>query len=1577
MPGYDDALQKKNPYALDKEVIDDINKQLKSKEAEDLKNRNQETKWLSDNLEKLLQDEKKKRQEQERERQALEKKKFDEEHTAEKHTEGLKNMLSAEKDNMNKRQLVSFPTKSVLAPAYNERFRERLTAAKRIEKQADPSSELYQKDKNRQMLIGARDNYSRACIKNMETLMEGRAVTCEGAEYKDLAQFIGTSAAAFSEKDKISLLDCYLGTSMKKGPGGYEGQDRQKALDLMTKALFSIDLSSIKLDSDISFVMNATRLESVMGMVVAYEHMLVRYETSDKEEKVHTYFDELSSETAEAVKEQLDKLRIVSLYYVNRRDIITNNYYAGHQNNEISLKGDDALANQKALAQKLLESQFIGHRLMETYGAGKEVIAASGWDQKLIESNLTKNMIIEAQKLTGSKMAAQELQREKLEEAFKSMDYFGINGFGIYTSEAVRSSTGFAMLFFAMNDLERNSGFFDINSFEMKLVKKHLGKVKTILGKTASRLGFYDAKCLLTEELSELVGCCEEYMKVRKGIASSGRYESVVKISEASASCLKFMQSLSEEQFETITKGKEKAALSDVFSKSDMIVDRNRSELSESKKVFLRNQKDELADSFAAAYGRNSRFRNYGTYMRNINGILDKAVDEDKKSFIDHKNTLLQNYDAIIKLGNSYIKGQRPSMSAGVNRCSIAREAVRNAREMMELIRRLSFADLKNRGKNGLSFKNALFGEDIVNMYEVEVGREIRTRVRGGSSDTVFTADKDVINTNRYKKAISFVGGDTTMLSDYKATVYKKVDGSIVTGLSYNPTLSNIPQGHIQGKFRYVTAKEIEFSMRKNNLNVVYSENALKQLTTIRIMDTIFGKTKRDINTLQYNAATQPVLGEMTIVISSVLNTSNDGYFGRTIKANAGQDNPNEKNVSILDENGDLNIGAYDRTVADRIMSLSAEGCFAEFEKDGIALTEEEKAAFSERLSRVQAAFLKDKTDENGWRNKRDKRDENLRLSRIEDAKGELEKYRRWTLKDDSDPVKKTEKKIKDLKVLKVRDEDGIYNSSLKEMHKQGKAHVLVKDEFMNRTATVEEEATLDKEAEKNKKASKKGPQRQRVMQEMSFLARRKILQLREEKSKFRSVSDKYRMHKKDALKKIVKPLTEEKTKLSPEFKQIIDLFRKYANMDVTVVNGMKETDLTSYMPKYMEDYYKQEGDTLLNAKKLSEERLAIISGDTKDEALIFEREKLLELKKLYDEMMAGKLEVPENKDQIIVVEDSAFVDFTKNKITNVVTIEAQNKMTLRRDEPLFTHEPCANDIAQGYCGDCYLLATIAAVVEKNPDYVRKMMVDNGNGTVTVRLFGPDKQAKYVTVTKSTVLTTNKEVDRGGDKFVQGALWVKMLEKAVVASGLFEDYFRANATEGQNEINDRISVFEQLRKNNKVSYEAISGGDPAFAAGILLGTKGSKGYFESKYDYDEQLSVGVMNYTDEQKEFLEMAEGIGKKDYFMKGNKNYALTVSTLDSFDAGEDTKLKTHDQERGMYVHHVYTVLGVRKIGSVNTVVLRNPHGAGVNRFSYNENTGAVSSEQDKDVKAGGDLFVPVNTFFRMFKSYQKIEF
>ncbi len=56
---------------------------------------------------------------------------------------------------------------------------------------------------------------------------------------------------------------------------------------------------------------------------------------------------------------------------------------------------------------------------------------------------------------------------------------------------------------------------------------------------------------------------------------------------------------------------------------------------------------------------------------------------------------------------------------------------------------------------------------------------------------------------------------------------------------------------------------------------------------------------------------------------------------------------------------------------------------------------------------------------------------------------------------------------------------------------------------------------------------------------------------------------------------------------------------------------------------------------------------------------------------------------------------------------------------------------PHMNDIRQGATGDCYFLAGLAAVTNKTADFVHEMIVDNHNGTLSVRFFQPNGRGQY------------------------------------------------------------------------------------------------------------------------------------------------------------------------------------------------------------------------------------------------------
>ena len=99
------------------------------------------------------------------------------------------------------------------------------------------------------------------------------------------------------------------------------------------------------------------------------------------------------------------------------------------------------------------------------------------------------------------------------------------------------------------------------------------------------------------------------------------------------------------------------------------------------------------------------------------------------------------------------------------------------------------------------------------------------------------------------------------------------------------------------------------------------------------------------------------------------------------------------------------------------------------------------------------------------------------------------------------------------------------------------------------------------------------------------------------------------------------------------------------------------------------------------------------------------------------------------------------------------------------------------NDVAQGALGDCYFMAAMAAVARANPNAIKDLIKDNGNGTYNVTLYVDKKDSKnvsyrdkHIEVVDSNFPSQNDNKTpayaRFGDKGKSNELWPMLLEKA-------------------------------------------------------------------------------------------------------------------------------------------------------------------------------------------------------------------
>lgn len=177
-----------------------------------------------------------------------------------------------------------------------------------------------------------------------------------------------------------------------------------------------------------------------------------------------------------------------------------------------------------------------------------------------------------------------------------------------------------------------------------------------------------------------------------------------------------------------------------------------------------------------------------------------------------------------------------------------------------------------------------------------------------------------------------------------------------------------------------------------------------------------------------------------------------------------------------------------------------------------------------------------------------------------------------------------------------------------------------------------------------------------------------------------------------------------------------------------------------------------------------------------------------------------------------------------------------------RKDALLFAHEPNINDVRQGGIGDCFFMAAISALVSADPDYVKKMMRDNGDGTVTVRLF-QFVQGAFSPVFVKVRKTIPMDYKGDRDLYAGDCLWVQMLEKAFVCSGLTNGLRTiANVRESLEEFTsglddpkfrERVGDVKGFESNKKLkkkgqtqeagAYQSLVGGYAEDALALLCG----------------------------------------------------------------------------------------------------------------------------------------------------------
>lgn len=222
----------------------------------------------------------------------------------------------------------------------------------------------------------------------------------------------------------------------------------------------------------------------------------------------------------------------------------------------------------------------------------------------------------------------------------------------------------------------------------------------------------------------------------------------------------------------------------------------------------------------------------------------------------------------------------------------------------------------------------------------------------------------------------------------------------------------------------------------------------------------------------------------------------------------------------------------------------------------------------------------------------------------------------------------------------------------------------------------------------------------------------------------------------------------------------------------------------------------------------------------------------------------------------------------------NQALVSMRKWVTLDPDTPLFSHEPTINDLRQGKVSNCYMVASTTGLINYDPQIIKDCIRDNGDGTVTVRLYAPsntvgrDCVPRYIRIPKRI-----PKLMTGGDILTDGAIWMQLIERAAAQAGLF--------------------------RQGRSGYQSLWYGRGDEWLTLLTGAAGNV--------LVNQASGTRMEGAETDDKVFEMLEQAEKSHYI----------------FHAGTKS-----DASDGMNSGHAYTVLGVKTVGGQRFVTLRNPY-------------------------------------------------
>ncbi|MCB9644450.1 MAG: hypothetical protein H6728_15365 [Myxococcales bacterium] len=210
---------------------------------------------------------------------------------------------------------------------------------------------------------------------------------------------------------------------------------------------------------------------------------------------------------------------------------------------------------------------------------------------------------------------------------------------------------------------------------------------------------------------------------------------------------------------------------------------------------------------------------------------------------------------------------------------------------------------------------------------------------------------------------------------------------------------------------------------------------------------------------------------------------------------------------------------------------------------------------------------------------------------------------------------------------------------------------------------------------------------------------------------------------------------------------------------------------------------------------------------------------------------------------------------------------------------PLFENGVRADDVKQGSLANCYLVAAASAVAGTDPDAIKNMIKDNGNGTYTVNFKERDYRGRV----------TEKSVTVDGDLFVRPD------GSALYGAGM--------NSKSKDQMEMWFPIFEKAYATYKGnSYDKIGNGGSS--ADVMKSILGANTTYSGVEDYNADRVFDSLKKAQE---------------------NGWPATAATY-----GKDGPEAERYSGQKIYPWHAYTVLGVQEEDGKKFVQLRNPWGS-----------------------------------------------